>query len=375
MRNGKIALTEAVAGVIILSWRPEMRRSFFMITGLILLTVATVPAAIKLFGVIKQQQVPIAKPTILEIHPADLNFGTVWATDSLDWPITITNQSNATVDVTHLGGSCTCQQFSETAFQLEPGQSHQVTVTLTLRNDDLQPSQKNTVPFRAAIWANIKGQRESIDWQLAGLVKTAVRTPNRLDLGLVSELKPAEAITTFYMIPDAAVRQVFIKSQPSCADITTENKPGYIEAKVTPLKDIRRGRHSDKIELECYDAQGEPVQSPSFVLTFEVSDDLQAMPSTINFGDRPIGETTSETISFYSLSRQEIQDVVIQSCPAGVQAKLVPGAMHTVQLSVVANEPIEKQELVLSVKSDKTGWQELRLPVRLGVYNPEDFQK
>jgi hypothetical protein len=114
--------------------------------------------------------------TKIHIAPVSLNFGEAWVTDDFEWPVTMENVSDETLKVTGIAGSCTCQRFEPSSFELAPGATQTVKIRIDLRS---QLSQSNSSVSRTRFWATVAGQPKPQYWELTGNIKTALQAPPR----------------------------------------------------------------------------------------------------------------------------------------------------------------------------------------------------
>ena len=192
--------------------------------------------------------VPTSTPA-LRIDAAELHFGDVWEQQDFIWPVTVQNTSATAKQITGFSGSCSCQTFSPREFTLQPGESQRVEVHLDLRANNSQALAEPVDNFAVAIWATVKGEPKDISWKLTGRVKRAVRCPDRVDLGRVSELAPEKGAVEFGVRPFADLSRFRIV--PGAAWVRTELKRvgANYAVKVIPRERAEAARLRDQARI------------------------------------------------------------------------------------------------------------------------------
>ena len=192
--------------------------------------------------------VPTSTPA-LRIDAAELHFGDVWEQQDFIWPVTVQNTSATAKQITGFSGSCSCQTFSPREFTLQPGESRRLEVHLDLRANSSQALAEPVDNFAVAIWATVKGEPKDISWKLTGRVKRAVRCPDRVDLGRVSELAPEKGAVEFGVRPFADLSRFRIV--PGAAWVRTELKRvgANYAVKVIPRERAEAARLRDQARI------------------------------------------------------------------------------------------------------------------------------
>jgi hypothetical protein len=247
---------------------------------------------------------PDTNPSVV-IRPHQLDFGGVWEQDQFVWPVEVENVTDRPQAVVSVSGSCACQTFEPRAFTLPPHGKQRVAVSLNLRQTE-SPNSAGETPFRVAIWAQVAGERKQLDWVLSGRVRQAVRVPQRLDLGRVSDLAPAKAAFTFGVPAYVPLGGLTVKSMGPAVEV--ESKHLYVgdrvhfNVTVTPNRGLPAGAHESNLVLTPHDPDGKPLPPKTVVARLTLGPDVQATPDLIYTGHREPGDTHAETITLHSVS-------------------------------------------------------------------------
>ncbi|MCU0704415.1 MAG: DUF1573 domain-containing protein [Fimbriiglobus sp.] len=306
-------------------------------------------------------------PVSLYIPPAELNFGDVWEQDSLSWPVTIENRSESTKEITRLSGSCTCQSFSPTTLTLQPGERKRVEVTLNLRPDRSRASSEPTVRFETRMWATVKGEPNDISWSLGGTVRSAVRCPDRLDLGRISELAPDKGRIEFWIETFAESAQVDVRADTPVVRIDLTHQDRWTKVTVTPERGLARREYSTSLTLSPVRDDGTTLPAVHIPLRFEVGPDVVAVPAVVNFGDRTFGEEVSETVTLTSGSGRKLT-VTNVSPPAGLSARPtnLPDLL-AFDLAQRAEKSTDNAQIVFTLTDDADQTHTVAVSIRLSI--------
>lgn len=188
-----------------------------------------------------------------------------------------------------------------------------------------KPGQTGETPFRVAIWATVAGQPKQFEWTLSGRVKQAVRVPQRLDLGRVSDLAPEKAAFTFGVPALTKLSGLRVKAFGEVADTALTLVPTadrlHFNVTVTPRPGLKAGPHEATLTLKPEDLDGKLLPAKTVPVRFIVGPDIQATPDQIYTGHREPGETHAETITLHSVSGRTMTAVKAEAVGPGLTVK------------------------------------------------------
>jgi hypothetical protein len=148
---------------------------------------------------------------VLYVEPIHLDIGEVWEDEQFHWALPVENRGISPVTVENT--SCGCYNFTSEPrqFELQPGETRTVHLTLDLRDNSRgnRASRDVTVPVRFQCSTEQKEKSPQWEtWHLRGQIKSAVKTKPVWHLGLHSELAeslPARTFMVYPVVPLAAL--------------------------------------------------------------------------------------------------------------------------------------------------------------------------
>lgn len=106
----------------------------------------------------------------LEAAPADLRFGTVWASSAHRHSVSLYNRSNETIILGRIHASCRCTAVHPTRMTLDPGEAGRAELTLDLAS--LPRSRDWESDFKTNLVGVIEGDRpQRANWSVQGTVR------------------------------------------------------------------------------------------------------------------------------------------------------------------------------------------------------------
>jgi hypothetical protein len=311
--------------------------------------------------------------TRLHIEPDQLNFGKVWETDKFVWPVIIENQGDDPCVVESLSGSCSCQTFNPQQFILDPGEKQRVEITLNLRNGVSHADVEPVREFGVTFWAVSRGQAAASYWSLKGRVRSAFRCPDRVDLGTVSESERTSSSSRFPLVPLMPLSRIEaeIPSPFAHAEIhLPEGGRKRYEVAITPRSGLDKQRYTTTVTLTAVLADGTAVPTVRVPVSFEIGEDIEAVPPALPLGALDIGETARETITLRSRSGGQF---VIQSVRAEGDGLTVQPIKHPGMVAYEATQRIDTPgagvgRVVFVVASPGRREVELVVPVTFAGY-------
>lgn len=241
----------------------------------------------------------------LVISPNDLNFGEVWQQDRFVWPITIHNLSETSKVIRSVEGSCTCQSFSPSSFELKPGESRTVVMTIKLQSKTPTGVLLPLEEFTASIWAFVQGERKPIGWTLRGQIKHVIRYPSHIELGRISEYAPGLCKRTVPLFPLVELEELRVRSESKYLKVDVSKAANRYELTVEPL-DRNRFNGILHIELTPIARGGQVMQKITIPVRLEVGSDTLAIPEVMNIGYRKPTEVVRETLNVQSISGRKL---------------------------------------------------------------------
>ncbi len=303
----------------------------------------------------------------LYIDPDQLHFGEVWETDRFVWRMTIENRGNEACAVESLSGSCACQRFTPQRFTLGPGEKQQIELALDLRNGASHADVEPVREFGVTFWATVRGRNRPSYWSLKGQVRSAFRCPDRIDLGMVSELCVPGPTFRFPLIPLTDLARV--EARDGGPLLTAEVGPTgdrcRYELRVTPGSGLAKQKYQTDVELVPVRTAGDTLPSVRVPVAFEVAGDVEAMPDVIHFGAQDVGEAVRDAVTLRSHSGRPfvVRSIRMEGDGLAVRPVDQPGLATYEVMQTAARPDLQSGRVVFVVDLSGLGQLEVEVPV------------
>ena len=270
-------------------------------------------------------------PPVLVIDPHSLDLGEVWEGKAFTHPIRVENRGPEVVRVEGASCGCTGLTAEPNQFELAPGASRDVPVTIDLGGLAQTGPQPRafSAPLRLRYTTPGESEPRQAAGELRGSVKPVVLTPADWTLGVYS--KSSGAIEKRYEAVAAA---------PLAAlDVETQPNPWGLHASVKPRPDrvgvydvlVRAPapRDSGPIRAEIVfrptAANGTPLPPKHVTVEAEVAaSDVRTDPGELCFGGTRVGTAAESRVTVTAISGQAV--TVERAEPVGEGLEVVPGA-------------------------------------------------
>ncbi|MGD9856504.1 MAG: hypothetical protein AB7U20_16275 [Planctomycetaceae bacterium] len=323
--------------------------------------------------------VELAEPVTV----SNLEFGEQWARPDFTWNLQLHNNAADTLTVKVLGTSCHCTVNEVSTLTLPPQGDGSLPLKIDLTRA-IVDTDSTAREFSVAVWASVVSDRDPphrATWNVRGTVRPLFQlSPSVVRFDDLPRIDCAK--------PEADVRSVEIRSFAPLTSIHAVSANGRFECQIAPAEDgdpyrfvlavrpvgdlLRHAGHfREIIALRPERGDGLPLSDYTLPVTGRVVDDLKAVPESLHFGPRPVGETVTDYLSISSRDGRPIKILDISQDNQNMSADLIasePTAdtpQRNLKVSVhVGADGLQKLELTVSAAElTASGWVERRLVV------------
>jgi hypothetical protein len=287
-----------------------------------------------------------------------LDLGEVWEQRVFRWTVPITNRGSGTLRIEQVEGNCTCTAIVPQEFELAPGETQELVLTINLSQDHWGDGESQR-PFEVALKARVSGWlNEQSVWLVHGRVqRNPIHvSPAVLDFGtdlIVGAPFPSRELTVFLPQGDGLsnIEAECVPPEAGNARLRETGRPGEFRVDVTPAPVLPRGRFifSVMISAEGGGKSAAPVKEVVAVGT--VQGDIGAEPARIQFGARVVGASAADQVVLFSRQGRPLTVRVAQQS-AGVSATLLPDAESQLQVFKILQQFVSVGEHSDTVQFD-----------------------
>ena len=249
---------------------------------------------------------PKSEEPALTVDPRYLDFGEVWETDQFEWTAPVCNRTEAPLQVSSFGSSCSCVSATSTKV-IPAGGTAPLTFRIDLRQQcaGAEPQAVRDAKIQVALGRDTSPTEKPVPVELRGRVKSAIVVPARsIDFGRF----PATATAKPRVVPIRSLvglRELVVSVEG--LSVVAEVKPlaaDKWELHVRPSSPLVVGRHEAKVRLTPTTTAGEQVPPITLPVAFDVLHDIQPDSPFLPLGVGAPGEQLSGTLTLASLSGQ-----------------------------------------------------------------------
>lgn len=262
-----------------------------------------------------------------------LHLGTVWEDPDFEWKIPLENRSQKTVIIERFTTSCNCLQVEPKSLEIPAGQQREVTLKLNLTFVSTRNRDPSTADFTVKLFPHFADSSvPTAGWSVRGRMQRAISlNPRQIRIygNKLVQGQPFPSITVqgTSITPLQAIQA---RSPSSGADLNvvlsnTEKKT--FELHVTPPETLSPGPFRFDVILEATSATGKPIPPVKIPVEGMVLADVQAVPTTLALGTRPLGEMVSQTVLLRSVGNHpfEVEGISATSESTTVEFLEIPG--------------------------------------------------
>lgn len=244
--------------------------------------------------------VDLAPNAGLEVSPAELSFGTVWAQPDFVWPVTIRNQSNRRIRIAGFEASCSCLKIEPKSLELAGGESSRLLLTLDLSARSLSSYDETVSPVSISFRPVIDSSPPvCLGWMLSGEVRSAFPgLPGRIDLRdpLITGLE--WQAMDYRVVKSPLVESFSVECDPSILDVTikkgaTQQAFDTLVLRPKPLQ--QRDMYVADLTLVAYLKDGSVLPPQSVELHGRICPDPEPTPRELHLGS---GALASSLVGF-----------------------------------------------------------------------------
>jgi hypothetical protein len=308
----------------------------------------------------------------LIVEPNFLNLGDIWETKEFPFKIPVKNQSAKAVEVANLVSSCSCVGIEPRAFDLQPGETREVSLLLDLSKASLQGDEGADVrQFEAEILPIMKnGLTARASWVIRADVRSSFRiTPRFIDFGseVIRDKLPSAAfdVSCLRDVKDFAANGKGLSVQISKGS-SPDSLPKY-KVLVTPNASLPTGRLETFAVFSAeIPGQGKVVKEAPVV--GRLFDEVYCLPDVLCLGAVSVGQSAEDVILLRSRNDQKFEIVGIDvDTLSGLSVTPAASSAGSRQFRVVqkcSEVGLRRSEVRFTVQREgKSGPDTITLPV------------
>lgn len=263
-----------------------------------------------------------------------LDFGDAWEQRAFRWTVPVTNLGTRALHIEEVQGDCDCTAIVPQNFELAPGATQELTLTIDLTQSDWAEDEQAR-SFESMLKPRLapEANSESPVWLIRGRVQRnpISASPPLIDFG--NELIVGMPFPSRDSIISLAAGNHLTGIEARCVPPEAgravldalDGEPGRYRLKVTPAESLGRGRFSFSVLISALEpaVPRSPVLDVNVVGT--VQGDIVAQPDRVMFGARAVGGVGVDYVLLFSHEGRPLRVRIVQESP-GVTATPAPGS-------------------------------------------------
>jgi hypothetical protein len=254
----------------------------------------------------------------LIVSEAHLNLGEIWEDERLPWTLPVRNSTTADIEIIDFDSSCNCLAIEPRSLVIPAGETADLRLTLYLSNGLVDEA---ALPIRNVELKIVPRIRDHLPqqagWTIRGRVRSAVSLAPRTVYCQIVQGQP-NASGTVLVTPHTRLAGLTVQCDPSKASvqqIRRQGDPARFELRITPLSALPEGAFRFPVIVQPIDTDGRPMPSLTLPVEGMVMEEVQAVPSSVLFGSRTVGEIATDTVLLQSLTgkRFEVEGMQVDS--------------------------------------------------------------
>lgn len=290
------------------------------------------------------------------------DFGEVWVGPKLEHAFKIKNEGTEPLEIRSVKPSCGCTAAGDHPKVIKPGETGEF--PFSLKSEALHDKFTKTIK----VMTN-EQENSTMTLTLTGVAKQYVEvTPPTISFG---SLKSTDTIEKTVTIKNNGEKPMELalgetdKAMPFKYELTEKEKGKLFELRVTTVAPIKEGTHNASVNLTT---NVEEKKELKIGVAAVVPPRLAVRPSAIIFNPK----VSSYPIKFTNNGEKPVTVTGVSVDNDAIKAQLsektsdnVAGKMYTVQVTMPEGFEIpEKQEYVLTLKTDDADTPEMKVPIK-----------
>lgn len=312
-------------------------------------------------------------PPVVVVESQSLGVGEVWEDREFQRTVRVVNQGADTVRIDDVGCGCKGPCAAPSQFELAPGTSREVRVTLDL-SLPFRPGPE-PVPFTTPVrvrWTAPSGSGKPghSEGALRGAVKPVLITRPVWNLGLHSKASGPidKTVQVVAATPLATLDMEFLPNPhwtPTISMMPRGDQPGTLDMRVRSGAPTTAGILRSEVVLKPTAATGEVLPPKRVTIEAEVAEhDTRLNPSELVFGGAKVGETVESRVVVTSISGREIR--IDEVKPDGADLQVTPGdSPNEYRVKQRVTRPGPASGTVWFTARTKDGIERIGLPVQV----------
>ena len=283
----------------------------------------------------------------LTVDADSLSFAEVWEDTRFHWKVPLHNPTDREVVVDDVFTSCTCSVVEGKKFAVAPGETHDVELVIDLTRQSGATETNGIRDFGVKLAPTVRGEDGTpikAAWLVQGRVRTAFRlTPRLVDFGTQSvegqPLMPQRLEIKGHFVLDE------LTVATSNKDLKVEIRrlsetDSHFELIVTPMKPMPVGKIEAEVRLHPRSPQYPTIPVQFIAVAGQIVEDVQAIPASVSFGSRTVGEVAEEVITLESLTKSgfTVESWRVRGEGLTVERERETGAFKVRQVAKAAGE-------------------------------------
>ncbi len=305
---------------------------------------------------------PLTDKVKAVVDATTFDFGEVWVGPKLEHAFKIKNEGSEPLEIRSVKPACGCTAAGEHPKVIKPGETGEF--PFSLKSEALHDKFTKTIKVTTNEQDN-----NSMTLTLTGVAKQYVDiTPASISFGSLKSTDTIEKTVTIKNNAETPMELTLAepdKTLPFKYELTEKEKGKLFELRITTVAPVKEGTHSASVNLTTNIAEKKDLK---IGVSAVVPPRLAVRPSAIIFNPR----VASYPVKFTNNGEKPVSVTGVSVDNDAIKAQLsektsdnVAGKMYTIQVTMPEGFEIpEKQEYVLSVKTDDADMPELKVPIK-----------
>lgn len=316
----------------------------------------------------------VAERERLSVDPQELNVGTVWAEPQFRHAFHVMNPSTETVTVERMTADCDCTSVTPASFQLAPGTSQEITVTIDLTRSQgkgVEPTEKSldsTITF-------VFSDQEIQNAKLRGTVAYPFAAPGTLVFKEAIPFGEASSPKRFTVWKDRRISKLDVsisEAEGDLIEVAGLETPTSVTFDLSPTTNRPLGRFVFDVQVAATADDGKRIGAMPIRVSGRIGSDIIWSPQELLLVTLDSQSPAHEDVVLWSESGQSFEILPDVEAPDFVNAVIAAPdesageAIRTIHVSCAANPAARMAGMILlSVRTSDS--RKLRIPIPVDV--------